>query len=253
MLRLVQSSVVDYPRGALGRVRRVLLVLPTCAGKTHSAAEFVARDYRTVRRVLVLVHPREIAMDSARRMRAFSISCGVNMADEPETDARVQGLRGQAAVARSLVHTADFLIWDECQQVVTGTWRAIAVQHFGAFHVGLAATPMRGDLRGLADAFGEMVTCSASAALADPGVLALCRVVGLAKPQSQISAWMRYGVGHPVAFELKAAGSYTKTTQAALQVQFLRLVRGAEGDRGIERSVADALAAVQRAKVGGAE
>ena len=82
-LRVYQLRAVEAVRDAFGRVKRVLLVLPTGAGKTHTAAALIARAHARGRRCLFLVHRREIVMDTARRLTAAGIPCGVVMAGQP--------------------------------------------------------------------------------------------------------------------------------------------------------------------------
>lgn len=205
-LRPYQLRAVTAVRDAFGRVRRVLLVLPTGAGKTHTAAELIARAHRKGRRVLFLVHRREIVRDTARRLRALGIPCGVVMAGEPVTDAPVQVASVQTIAARELAVAAEFLIWDEAHHVAADTWRTIAALYPGAHHLGLTATPVRSDRAGLRDAFDELVIGSTIRELTDLGVLAPCDVVGPARRQSALSmapfeAYQRWAVGRPtVAF-----------------------------------------------------
>lgn len=205
-LRVYQLRAVEAVRDAFGRVKRVLLVLPTGAGKTHTAAALIARAHARGRRCLFLVHRREIVMDTARRLTAAGIPCGVVMAGQPSTEAPVQVASVQTIAARELAPLADLIIWDEAHHVAADTWRTIAAQYPGAYHLGLTATPVRSDGQGLRDAFDELVVGSTVAELVDLGVLAPCDVVGPGKRQSQLSmapfeAYQRWATGRPtVAF-----------------------------------------------------
>ena len=205
-LRVYQLRAVEAVRDAFGRVRRVLLVLPTGAGKTHTAAALIARAHARGRRCLFLVHRREIVRDTACRLQAAGIPCGVVMAGERATDAPVQVASVQTIAARELHPPADLLIWDEAHHVAADTWRTIAAQYPGAYHLGLTATPVRSDGQGLRDAFDELVVGSTIAELVGLGVLAPVDVVGPARRQSQLSmapfeAWQQHAGGRPtVAF-----------------------------------------------------
>lgn len=205
-LRAYQLRAVEAVRDAFGRVKRVLLVLPTGAGKTHTAAALIARAHARGRRCLFLVHRREIVRDTACRLQAAGIPCGVVMAGERATDAPVQVASVQTIAARELHPPADLLIWDEAHHVAADTWRTIAAQYPGAYHLGLTATPVRSDGQGLRDAFDELVVGSTIAELVGLGVLAPVDVVGPARRQSQLSmapfeAWQQHAGGRPtVAF-----------------------------------------------------
>ena len=205
-LRAYQLRAVEAVRDAFGRVKRVLLVLPTGGGKTHTAAALIARAHARGRRCLFLVHRREIVRDTACRLQAAGIPCGVVMAGERATDAPVQVASVQTIAARELAPPADLLIWDEAHHVAADTWRTIAAQYPGAYHLGLTATPVRSDGQGLRDAFDELVVGSTVAELVALGVLAPVDVVGPARRQSALSmapfeAWQQHAGGRPtVAF-----------------------------------------------------
>jgi superfamily II DNA or RNA helicase len=205
-LRCYQLRAVEAVRDAFGRVKRVLLVLPTGAGKTHTAAALIARAHARGKRCLFLVHRREIVLDTARRLAAAGIPCGVVMAGQPTTEAPVQVASVQTIAARELAPPADLLIWDEAHHVAADTWRAIAAQYPAAYHLGLSATPVRSDGQGLRDAFDELVVGSTIAELVGLGVLAPVDVVGPARRQSALSmapfeAWQQHAGGRPtVAF-----------------------------------------------------
>lgn len=222
-LRGYQLRAVEAVRDAFGRVKRVLLVLPTGAGKTHTAAELIARAHRKGRRVLFLVHRREIVRDTARRLQAAGIPCGVVMAGERVSEAPVQVASVQTLAARELHPPADLILWDEAHHVAADTWRDIAAQYPHAYHLGLTATPVRSDGQGLRDAFDELVVGSTIAELVALGVLAPVDVVGPGKRQSALSmapfeAWQRWATGRPtVAFCATIAES--RALVAALTAQ----------------------------------
>lgn len=205
-LRGYQLRAVEAVRDAFGRVRRVLLVLPTGAGKTHTAAALIALSVARGRRVLFVTHRREIALDTARRLRAARIVCGVIMAGIDPTEAPVQVACVGTVTARDVDLVADLVIVDEAHHVVAETWAAITARLPSAYLLGLTATPVRSDGQGLRDAFDELVVGSTIAELVALGVLAPCDVVGPARRQSQLSmapfeAHQRHAVGRPtVAF-----------------------------------------------------
>lgn len=208
-LRGYQLRAVEGVRDAFGRVRRVLLALPTGAGKTHTAAELIARAWARGRRVWFIVHRREIALDTWRRLVARAVPCGLMMADEPVTDAPVQVVMVQTLTARGTRVTlgkGDLVVWDECHHCEADTYRAVAEQCPETFHLGLTATPERGDGAGLRDAFDEIVAPITSRELVALGVLAPVDVKGPRRRQSRLSmsafeAWGRWGRGRPtVAF-----------------------------------------------------
>ena len=82
-LRPHQTRAIDDVRAAFRRHRRVLLVAPTGFGKTAVSAQLIAWAVARGRRVLFLVHRREIVLDTHRRLPGS----GLVMAGERVTEA----------------------------------------------------------------------------------------------------------------------------------------------------------------------
>ena len=188
--------------------RRVLLVAPTAFGKTATASEIMRSAVAKGRRVLFLVHRREIVNDTARRLRAAGVPCGVLMAgvrtagDPPVTVASIQ-----TVVARETFPRADLVIWDEAHHAAAAQYVAVAAIYPAAHHLGLTATPERGDGVGLRDAFDAIILGATVRELQAEGYLAECDVLapgtrirgGLACEPAE--AWRMYAEGRPtVAF-----------------------------------------------------
>lgn len=188
------------------RHKRVLLVMPTGAGKTHTASELIRSAVGKGKRVLFLVHRREIVNDTARRVMAAGIPCGVVMAGSSPTSAPVQVASVQTVAAREEHPPADLVIWDEAHHTAADSYRAIAAQYPDAYHLGLTATPERADGVGLRDAFDELVVGATVRELMDAQLLAECDVI---RPEARLQglaadpceAWVEHGGGRPtVAF-----------------------------------------------------
>ena len=117
-LREYQTHAISLVRRAyLAGKRAVLLVLPTGAGKTATASELIRVAVGRGRRVIFLVHRREIVLDTARRLAGAGVPAGVVMADEPVTRAPVQVCSVQTLIARGSFPAAELVIWDECHHV----------------------------------------------------------------------------------------------------------------------------------------
>lgn len=196
------------------RVKRVVLVMPTGAGKTHTAAELIRRAVAKGRRVLFLVHRREIVLDTVRRVRAAGLACGVVMAGTAAENAPIQVASVQTIAARGNHPAADLVIWDEAHHTAADTYRAIAAKYPEAYHLGLTATPERGDGQGLADAFDELVAPVTVAELTAEGLLSPCDVIAPsarlqgAIADNPVDAWIAHAGGRPtVAFFATVAES----------------------------------------------
>lgn len=205
-LRPQQERAIAEVRAAFRRCRRVLLVAPTAFGKTATAAQIIAWAVARGRRVLFLVHLREVVLDTARRLASAGIACGVLMAGERPSAASVQVACVATVAARQAHPSADLVVWDEAHHAAAASYEAIAAQYPTAWHLGLTATPERGDGAGLRDAFDELVVGASVRELVDAGYLAPIDVIAPSKrltgvAASPIDAWVRHADGRPtVAF-----------------------------------------------------
>jgi superfamily II DNA or RNA helicase len=243
-LRPHQTRAIADVRAAYRRTRRVLLVMPTGAGKTHTAAELIGAAVAKGRRVVFAVHRREIVQDTARRLSAAGVPCGVIMAGTPRVEASVQVASVQTIAAREDHPPADFVIWDEAHHTAAETYRTIAAQYPAAYHLGLTATPERADGVGLRDAFDEIVVGATVRELMDAGLLAECDVVAPAKRQSGVAedaveAWVRLAAMRPtVAFCRTVEESKLLAANLALRGVRARHVDGATTTRERDASLA---------------
>jgi superfamily II DNA or RNA helicase len=204
ILRDYQTRAIDLVRAEYRRGRKaVLLVLPTGAGKTATASQLIAWAVARGRRCLFVVHRREIVLDTARRLAAAGVPCGIVMASERATDAAVQVCSVQTLTAREQHPPADLIVWDEAHHCAAETYRDIRVQYPSAWHLGLTATPERSDGAPLGDAFEALVAPITVAQLVAAGHLAPIDVVAPpTRLQSAIGAapadaWLSHGGGRP--------------------------------------------------------
>lgn len=201
ILRPVQERAIDAVRMSMRRVRRVLLCAPTGFGKTAAASELIRRSVSRGRRVLFIVHRREIVRDTARRLAAIGVATAVVMADEPApANEPVLVCSIQTLHARKHRPPADLIIWDECHHCAARTYREIASHYPDAYHLGLTATPERADGTGLSDMFDKLVVGATTAELVNAGLLAPCDVVGSATREKSLAddplaAWQRHAAG----------------------------------------------------------
>lgn len=197
--RAIAEVRAHYARG----VRRVLLVAPTGYGKTHVAAHLIARAIERGRRVLFLVHLREVVLATARRLEGLGVLAGVVMAGCAQSSlAPVQVASVSTLAGRGQHPPADLVVWDEAHHTAAETYRAIAAAYPGAWHLGLTATPERTDGVGLRDAFDELVVGAQLRELVDSGFLAPIDVLapesrGQSIAADPVEALVRYAPGRP--------------------------------------------------------
>jgi DNA repair protein RadD len=158
--------------------RKVLAVLPTGAGKTVCFSHIAQSAARKGNRVLIAVHRQEL-LDQA--CRSLPMPHGVIAANRAmDLSAAVQVASVQTLARRLHKLPRDFfqlVIIDEAHHSNAGTW-AKALDHFQQAHLlGVTATPIRLDGRGLGEHYQAMVEGPSAAWLTDNGYLASARVL----------------------------------------------------------------------------
>ncbi len=180
-LRPYQQDAVERLRSAfLAGHRSVLFVLPTGGGKTvvfsHIAEQTAARG----KRIAVLVHRVELLEQASRSLAALGVRHGLIAAGRAMNLAAPVQVASVGTLARRLGQLPhdlfQLLVVDEAHHSNAGQWSRI-IQHFSAAHLlGVTATPVRSDGRGLGEFYGELVLGPSAAWLTANGFLAPARV-----------------------------------------------------------------------------
>jgi superfamily II DNA or RNA helicase len=132
---------------AYGEHRAPLLQAATGSGKTVVLAEIVRRS--AGQRVLVLVHRRELVRQTSQKLTNAGVAHGIIAPGfEPNAAALVQVMSIQTAARRG-VNGFDLVVVDECHHAVAESWRRVIEMLPEARLLGLTATPVRLDGRGL--------------------------------------------------------------------------------------------------------
>ena len=178
VLRAYQQSAVAEVRAAFGaRRRRVLFVLPTGGGKTVVFAHVASGAAARGRRVVIVVHRRELLRQASRALANAGVAHGLIAAGTPETAASVQVASVDTLVRRlDRVGLFDLVVIDEAHHAVAGTWVRMLEAFPEAFVLGVTATPERLDGRGLGGVFDAMVSGPSVADLTAAGWLVPAKV-----------------------------------------------------------------------------
>lgn len=181
-LRPYQQQLIAEIRGQyqLGR-KSVLAVLSTGAGKTYIFSYIAQQASIKGNRVLILVHRAELLDQANRSLSSMSVQHGLIQASRAMDLSHAVQVASVQTVARRLhLLPRDFfqlLVVDEAHHTTAGTWSKV-VEHFSqAKLLGVTATPIRGDGRGLGEHYQSMVQGPAAAHLTDEGYLAPARVL----------------------------------------------------------------------------
>ena len=172
--QLITDIRLQYQLG----YKSVLAVLPTGGGKTVCFSYIAEQAAKKGNRVLVLVHRQELLDQASRAMTVphGRISAGKAM----DLSHAVQVASVQTVARRLHLLPRDFfqlLVVDEAHHTTAGTWSK-TIGHFAAAKLlGVTATPIRGDGRGLGEHYEAMVEGPTAQQLTDEGFLAAAKVL----------------------------------------------------------------------------
>jgi superfamily II DNA or RNA helicase len=161
--------------------RKVLAVLPTGAGKTVCFSHIAQAAAKKGNRICILVHRAELLDQASRSLSSMSVQHGLIQANRAmDLSAAVQVASVQTLARRLHKLPRDFfqlVIIDEAHHSNSDTW-ARTLEHFHQAHLlGVTATPIRLDGRGLGEHYQAMVEGPSAAWLTDNGYLAPARVL----------------------------------------------------------------------------
>ena len=161
--------------------RRVLAVLPTGGGKTVCFSYIAQAAAKKGNRICILVHRQELLDQASRSLTVMGVPHGRIAAGRGMDLSHAVQVASVATLARRLhLLPPDFfqlLVVDEAHHTNAGTW-ASAVAHFNTARLlGVTATPVRGDGRGLGEWYQAMVQGPSAAWLTEHGFLAPAKVL----------------------------------------------------------------------------
>jgi DNA repair protein RadD len=138
--------------------KRIIVVLPTGAGKTVIAAAIARAEVERGKRVLFASHRREITKQTVAKMHAVGLDGGIIQAGFPSRpDQPIQIASIQTLTARGLRPPAEVVFIDEAHHCRARTYEAILASYSDATVIGLTATPCRKDGRGLGNIFNALI------------------------------------------------------------------------------------------------
>lgn len=176
-LRPYQVAAYDAVRASLAKHRAVLLVLPTAAGKTVFFAEVVNRVSQAGGTVLVAAHRRELINQASAKLRDAGVRHGIIMPGVTPAASSVQ-VGSIQTLGRRLdrLPRFDLIIADEAHHTVAGQWKALLDSQPQARLLGVTATPVRLDGRGLGDVFADLIVGPTISEMIEDGYLSAYRV-----------------------------------------------------------------------------
>lgn len=179
-LRPYQQAMVAEARQALASGhRRVMLQLPTGGGKTVVFCAITQAAVARGRRVLILVHRRELVVQTRAKLAQFGLHSDAitprgTITGQPVAVAMVQTLAKRPAQQTGW----DLVIVDEAHHALASTW-ANVLDPMPCRVLGFSATPCRLDGRPLGHQFDHMVQGPTVAQLIEARALSDFRYLAL--------------------------------------------------------------------------
>lgn len=164
--------------------RSLLIVAPTGSGKTVIGAKIIHRADEKSKQSLFMAHRRELVKQCAGKLWDFGVQHGIIMAGVPMDQwkgvqiasvdtIRARYMNPKKSLAFMNLPKVAILMVDEAHRSVSPTYTKI-VDHYkaqGTIIIGLTATPIRGDGKGLARHYDYMVQAPSMAELIEMGYL----------------------------------------------------------------------------------
>lgn len=193
VLRGYQQDAIASLRKAIGAGhRRLILQAQTGAGKTVMASFVMRSAVEKRRKCLFLAHARQLILQCSEKLTRYGVPHGVIMAgEEPYWSAPVQVASRDTLLSRyeclggkrkKELPPADVIVLDECHGSLTKGYTKILEQYPNAIVLGLTATPVRGDGRGLGDIYTHMVQAAKPSQLIGEGSLVPTRIIAPREP-----------------------------------------------------------------------
>jgi len=172
--RAIQDLRIAYRQGA----RSPLLVMATGSGKTVCFAAITKGAVDRGRRVLILVHRRQLIRQASAKLTAAGVPHGIIAAGFTASDQLVQVASVQTLVRRlsGIDWNPDLIVIDEAHHAVAGSWSQTLTHWPQAYRLGVTATPVRRDGRGLGAMFDRLVLGPSVTDLTAQGFLAEAKI-----------------------------------------------------------------------------
>jgi superfamily II DNA or RNA helicase len=161
--------------------RKLILVLPTGAGKTVVASSMIHSMLEKKKQALFLAHRKELIDQCCDKLSRWGVPFGVIKADDKRYDQTkpVQVASVQTLIRRKNWPHADVIFIDECHRSISKSYRKI-IDFYQKINnppiIGLTATPYRADGRGLGALYEDMVVATSTKELCSEGYLVQPRV-----------------------------------------------------------------------------
>ncbi len=173
-----QHDLIRDTRLALRSFRSVIMQAPTGSGKSVIIAYMIARALEKGNSTWLICHRKELLEQLSVTLFDAGVPHGVIMAGRSMTSELVQVASIQTLVRRlGQVRPPKMLAIDECHHATAATYRKVIDHCPDSWNLGLTATPVRGNGRGLGDVYQAIVPGPSVADLIARGYLSKFRII----------------------------------------------------------------------------
>lgn len=177
-LRPYQAQGIKDLSRSVARYRRSILVMPTGSGKTFTSCEIIKRMEAKGWRGLVLAHRAELISQWVDTLSKMGIQAGAIKAGiESQPHLKVQVASIQTLIRRELPPNIRWIFIDEAHRTMANSYLKVLENYPKAYVIGVTATPVRTDGKGLGDLFNDMVVPTSKQELIKMGYLVPSKVL----------------------------------------------------------------------------
>ena len=170
-------SIAEIRQSFRNGVMAVLWYLATGGGKSWAAAFMILEAIARGKRCWFIVHRRELIKQTERVFAQLGIDYGVIAAGRTPSPHKLAQICSVGTLSKR-IDTLDkphLVIQDECHHLPCKSWSDVLAKVGRCYMVGLSASPVRLDGRGLAEYFGAMVRGPSIRELIEQGYLSRFR------------------------------------------------------------------------------
>lgn len=183
VLRDFQTEAINECRVAISQgYRSLLIVAPTGAGKTVIGSDIIRSCDEKMKQAMFMAHRRELVKQTAQKLWDFGVEHGIIMAGQRMDQWKGVQIASIATVAARYMSKKKknlplpkiaILMVDEAHRSMSPTYHKL-IEHYkaeGTIVIGLTATPIRGDGKGLGNLYDYMVLTPGMDELIEMGYL----------------------------------------------------------------------------------
>lgn len=153
--------------------KSILIQSPTGSGKTALTSHMIKTASEKGMRCWFIVHRRELIKQSMLSFNKVHLNSSVvanGFVFEPKAMVQICSIGSLQRRYHKLPHPT-LIVWDECHHIGAAGWENIFKLYPGAYHIGLSATPVRLDGKGLGKYYQELIHGPSVSDLIEQGYL----------------------------------------------------------------------------------